>query len=177
MSAGGDPAEMRRRLAFTDALLLEECELHTYRASGPGGQKRNKTSSAVRLHHRPSGLTATGTESRSQHENKARALVRLREAIAVHYRAPLATARDWPSGVISSERTLHVSARNPHRLTILAEALDALAAAGGQTRDAAEACGVTPSSFVRFLAEVPAAWAEVGRIRGAAGLPPLRSPG
>ena len=54
-------------LALDDARLLAQCQVHTYRASGPGGQKRNKTSSAVRLHHRPTGLIAKSTESRLQH--------------------------------------------------------------------------------------------------------------
>ena len=66
-----------RRSAWTnlsDAQLLDQSEVDTYRASGPGGQKRNKTSSAVRLRHLPSGLIVIAEESRSQHENRERAL-------------------------------------------------------------------------------------------------------
>ena len=63
-----------------DDQLLAQCEVDTYRASGPGGQKRNKTSSAVRLRHSPSGLIVIAEESRSQHENKAKALKRLQRA-------------------------------------------------------------------------------------------------
>ncbi len=61
--------------------LLAECDVETYRASGPGGQHRNKTESAVRLRHRPSGLTRIGTEERSQLRNKQRALERLHAAL------------------------------------------------------------------------------------------------
>src|SRR5437016_10153870 len=77
--------------SLTDPQLLQECEVDTYRASGPGGQKRNKTSSAVRIRHLPTGLIVTATESRSQHENRARALRRLREAIALTQRNLIAS--------------------------------------------------------------------------------------
>ena len=62
-----------RWAALSDDQLLAQCQVDTYRASGPGGQKRNKTSSAVRLRHPPSGLLVIAEESRSQHENRARA--------------------------------------------------------------------------------------------------------
>src|SRR5216684_7984296 len=75
--------------ALTDAQLLAQCEVDTYRASGPGGQKRNKTSSAVRLRHLPSGLIVIAEESRSQHENRARGLRRLRQALFLKLREPL----------------------------------------------------------------------------------------
>src|SRR5437588_3322758 len=75
--------------ALTDAQLLAQCEVDTYRASGPGGQKRNKTSSAVRLRHPPSGLIVIAEESRSQHENRVRALNRLRHAFYLKLREPL----------------------------------------------------------------------------------------
>ena len=66
--------------------LLSQCDVDTYRASGPGGQKRNKTSSAVRLRHLPSELMVIAEESRSQHENRARALRRLRQALYLKLR-------------------------------------------------------------------------------------------
>ena len=62
--------------------LLDECDVFTFRASGPGGQHRNRRESAVRLVHRPSGIVAIATERRSQHQNKAVALERLARKLA-----------------------------------------------------------------------------------------------
>src|SRR5947209_3733662 len=84
---------------LTDEQLRAQCETDLYRASGPGGQKRNKTSSAVRLRHRPSGLIVIAEESRSQHENRARALRRLRQALFLEIREPLPPERLTPDGL------------------------------------------------------------------------------
>jgi ribosome-associated protein len=75
--------------------LLRDCDVETYRASGPGGQHRNKTESAVRLTHRPSGLVRSATEHRSQYLNRRLALERLARALearARRARPRLATA-------------------------------------------------------------------------------------
>jgi hypothetical protein len=168
------PPDLRARLDYDDAGLLAECEVHTFRASGPGGQKRNKTSSAVRLHHRPSGLIVKAAESRSQHENKARALRRLREALAIGFRRPLPVRVVWPAGVQIVAGTLRLSAHHPATAAVLALALDALAAAGGKLADAAGGLAITSSSLTRLLAEHPAAWTEANRIRRAAGLSALK---
>ena len=62
----------------SDTALLAECEVQTFRAGGPGGQHQNVTDSAVRLRHRPTGLTVTCRAPRSQYLNKMDALRRLR---------------------------------------------------------------------------------------------------
>lgn len=73
-------------LRLSDSDLLRQCDVDTYRASGPGGQHRNKTESAVRLRHRPSGCVAQSCEQRSQHQNRETALRRLRQTISLQGR-------------------------------------------------------------------------------------------
>ena len=58
----------------SDLTLMQQCEFDRFRGSGPGGQHRNKTESAVRLRHNPSGVSATAEERRSQGENRTRAI-------------------------------------------------------------------------------------------------------
>src|ERR1700732_239540 len=87
--------------SLTDAQLLFQFEVDTYRASGPGGQKRNKTSSAVRIRHPPSGLIVIAEESRSQHENRARALRRLRQALVLKIRDE-APPETWTHPVVAA---------------------------------------------------------------------------
>jgi protein subunit release factor B len=64
-----------------DDALLAECDVETFRAGGPGGQHQNKTESAVRLTHRPTGLVVTSRRHRSQHMNRDSALATLRRRL------------------------------------------------------------------------------------------------
>ncbi len=164
----------RDSLDLPEDALLAECEFHTFRASGPGGQKRNKTSSAVRLHHRPSGLIVTAVESRSQHENRARALGRLREALAIGFRRPPPASITWPAHAAVEAGRLQISARNPAWPNVLALLLDALAAEGGRVGEAAARLGITSSNLTSLLERCPKALAEANLMRAAAGLRPLR---
>ncbi len=153
--------------SLTDPQLLAQCEVDTYRASGPGGQKRNKTSSAVRLRHLPSGLLVIGEESRSQYENKARALRRIRQRLWLALREPLPA--DLPSDV-----TLNVGRRDERFWPTVGLVLDALEQFTGQVSTAAEWLGSTTGSLIDFLEIEDTVWTEANRIRQRNGLGQLR---
>jgi protein subunit release factor B len=62
-------------------LLEREVEVDVFRASGPGGQHVNKTNSALRLTHPPSGVVVVAQDSPSQHRNRDIAFERLIEKL------------------------------------------------------------------------------------------------
>jgi protein subunit release factor B len=74
-------AAAHRALALSDEKLLAECEIDVFIASGPGGQHRNTTESGVRITHKPTELSVTATERRSQHQNRGEALERLKSGL------------------------------------------------------------------------------------------------
>ena len=81
--------EARRAAALGDGPLLAECTVEFYVGGGPGGQHRNKTASAVRLVHPPTGVTVTASERRSQAQNRGAELERLRARLGqLSYVAP-----------------------------------------------------------------------------------------
>jgi ribosome-associated protein len=83
-----------------DDALLAECDFEAHRASGKGGQHINKTDSAVRLLHRPTGIVVTSQESRSQWQNRMICLQKIREKVAalnVVVKPRKATKKTWAS--------------------------------------------------------------------------------
>ncbi len=59
-----------------------DIQVEFYRGSGPGGQHRNVTDSAVRIRHLPTGIVVQASERRSQSQNRGLAMERLRKALA-----------------------------------------------------------------------------------------------
>lgn len=60
---------------------ISDLAYDTFRASGPGGQHRNKVETAVRVTHLPSGITATASDSKSQMQNKKAATEKIKVAL------------------------------------------------------------------------------------------------
>ncbi|HWY88133.1 MAG TPA: peptide chain release factor-like protein, partial [Gemmataceae bacterium] len=157
---------------LSDAQLLAQCEIDTYRASGPGGQKRNKTSSAVRLRHPASGLLVIAEESRSQHENKAKALRRLRQAFILKIREPLTEAEleavplhEELAQAKTSAGRLDVSRRDQRFWPAVGLVLDVLDAAQAQVSTAAGLLDLTTANLIDFLQLDPKVWEQANQMR------------
>lgn len=163
---------------LTPPQLLAQCEVDAYRASGPGGQKRNKTSSAVRLRHPPTGLLVIAEESRSQHANKAKALTRLRRALYLDWRdfldpAEVLTHPDLV-GALAGGR-LDAGVKSVPFWPAAGVLLDLLDAVGAQVSTAAAALGVSTANVVEFLQSDPRLWQSANRLRAGHGRKPLKA--
>lgn len=159
--------------------LLEACRFRAQRRSGPGGQHRNKTSSGVFLEHQPTGLIGEATERRSQAQNRAVALTRLRLNLAVALRSG-----PHPGNEIDGDETrirqryrggkMRLAEDNPDKPGLLAAVLDDLHAAGGQPSLVARQWDVSTSAIVALAHSHRPAWDLLQAIRKHHGRPPLK---
>ncbi len=164
----------REFLYLDDASLFAQCEFDRYRASGPGGQKRNRTSSAVRLRHRPTGLQSDAVESRSQHENRERALRRLRLTIALSLRADEVEPRSDETDALGALLREQPPRLRPSHWPAIAVLFDVLEHCQWRVSDAASVLGTTSAALSRVLAVHPRVWRAAAERRQALGLAPLR---
>ncbi|MGC9454186.1 MAG: peptide chain release factor family protein [Phycisphaerae bacterium] len=174
---------LREYLESDDEALLADCDVQTYKASGPGGQHRNKTMSGVRLKHRPTGITAQSADSRSQHENRHRALLRMRMNIACRLRRPVSEGDEIPpavreclrssAGGRGPSRCIEVNRKNPRYWTVVAVLLDLLEAREGRLSEAAADIGVSTSNFIKVLKADRHALAAAQKLRSRHGQKPL----
>ena len=92
-------------------ILDEEVEIQAFRASGPGGQHVNKTNSALRLRHPPSGVTVIAQDSPSQFRNKELAFQRLIQRLKALNHVPRKRVATRPTAG-SRERRLALKRRD-----------------------------------------------------------------
>ncbi|OGV53114.1 MAG: hypothetical protein A2017_04550 [Lentisphaerae bacterium GWF2_44_16] len=143
-------------LKMPDEKFFQSCRLDFFKATGKGGQKRNKTSSAVRLIHQPSDISVTSSNSRSQSQNRSDALRKLKIQIALKFRS------DNPLLEINPE----MSITNPDYPLWVAHVFDILEISSFQLKDAAPKLGVSTSKLQKLLARDTAIWQEFTRRRG-----------
>ena len=139
-------------LTLDDAALSRIVKLEFSRGSGNGGQKRNKTSTAVRVFLAEFDISATDCSERSQHRNRAAALRKLRMELALRERRP----------PLPPDR-VKCAPESPDYPLYAARLLDAVEAAGGDYRSAAATWGVSPSALLRTLERDPRLWAWLKR--------------
>ena len=156
--------------------LLVQCELKSTRRSGPGGQHRNKTDSAIVMTHIPSGITGQASERRSQHENRDVAIARLRINLALALRSgggpETAPSRLWESRRQGTR--IAVSESHLDFPALLAEALDVLYHVNFEVTPAAEQLQISTSQLIRFLKRCPAAFRLLNQARQQRGLDKLK---
>jgi len=95
----------------SDEDLLAECDVEAMRGSGPGGQHRNKTETAVRLTHRSTGIVVQATERRSRTQNLGVACERLRAALTIRFAPPPPPRRPTRPTRGSQERRVAAKSR------------------------------------------------------------------
>lgn len=145
-------------LALDEEMLQRQCTFTAFRTRGPGGQKRNKTASAARLVHEPTGIVSQCNEFRSQAANRRRALHRLRFKFAAEMRTPIDPRGYEPPlwfEALKTEGKLTTNTKNPDYARLAAHVLDVLDAAGARLSAAAALLGVPTSNLARFLAAEP----------------------
>lgn len=152
-------------MLLDEAQLLSQSRIDRRKAGGPGGQKRNKTSSTVRITHLPSGISVMAGESRSLKVNQARAVARLRHRLVIRLRLPLPSPFPPQWLVEAMSPGVYVSPRDQRYLPMLQLLLDALDASAYSIRDAAALLGVTAGRLVSLVQADSEALAEVNQRR------------
>ena len=150
-------------LELDERQLLAQCRCEASRGTGPGGQKRNKTSSAIQVTHVQTGLSAYDDQERSQQLNKHRALQKLRLAFALKLREP---PQSWSGDIPSSKNDAYVK--------WIAVLLDFLYEHNFSIADTATALNSSTGRLVKEIFKTPALCQLVNTERATRGFKPLK---
>jgi protein subunit release factor B len=150
-------------LTLEDKELLQLCKIDTFVGRGPGGQKRNKTETAVRVTHLQSGISASNDESRSQHLNLIKATQALRLEIAANIRQE---AEEWQAKTPGINSKLYP--------LWLAKVLDAMEETDYKISEAAKILNTSTAQLSKDIARSPNACQIINQGRTRNKLSPLK---
>ena len=173
--------------SWSEEQLLAQCKLTFSRASGPGGQNRNKVETSVQIEFIPAGIIAAASECRTQNENRKVAVQRLRCKLAVELRpTPVTVASDSNSTSPANEQVgsktwqeycrngrIDIAESNSDWPSVLAEIIGLLSVCAWSIGQVATILGTTSSQLVKLLKRVPPAFILLNRERKARGQRPL----
>ena len=163
-------------LDLDDDALLRHCRQETYRASGPGGQHRNTTDSAIRLSVLSGKVVAMCAEHRSQHRNRAEALKRLRSTLAIELRMPITANSQSLTPKTSWEGSWTLGKKDRRYAGFIAHLLDVIAHHDWVVSHSARALDISTGKLIRILAKDAHAWNAVNQSRANLDLVNLRRP-
>ncbi len=156
--------------------LMKDCTLTRGRASGPGGQHRNKVETHITIVHNPTGIEGQAGERRLAKENQSVAIRRLRLKLAMEYRVgvPAGDVRPalWRSRC--AKKRIVCSVKHQDYPAMLAEAFDLIDACDMDVKKAALRLECSTTQLIRFVADHPPAFEYLNRMREDRGLHRLR---
>jgi len=161
-----------------DKEFARSCRLEFYMASGPGGQKKNKTYSAVRATHIKTNISTLAEESRSQAENREKALKRLKKKIALNVRKDFLDAgfkvHPKAANLFLKEGIEKINSRNRLYPLFCAVLLDAIYASKGKLRETSEMLNSSTGKLNKIICSDKELFVAVNRLRNSFGLNTLK---
>ncbi|MCF7791291.1 MAG: peptide chain release factor-like protein [Victivallales bacterium] len=150
-------------LSASDVDILKNCRVDWYQSRGPGGQKKNRKFSAVRVHHIPTGVTVEETGGRSQNLNKHNAIKKLKLKIAVK-------TEDEEIDFFRPD----CSVKNDKFPLCAAKVFDHLKRNVFSIRATADSLDISTSKLIKFLCRDLFLWREINDLRERKGMKRLK---
>lgn len=161
---------------ISESELVKFCRIRFGRASGPGGQHRNKVETAVRIEHLPTGIEAAATETRSQATNRKKALFRLRIRLALE--VPVEFLPDESPSELWKKRCpnqkIVCNPEHDESPALLAELWSHLSRENFDLAAAAGRLDCTSSQIVKFVGRISEARERIQQERQTRHLAPLK---
>jgi hypothetical protein len=157
--------------ALSETDLLRACQVDTFRSHGPGGQHANRTESAVRITHLPTGVISQCQDHRERLRNQVAALVRLRLRLALHVRGQAVAA--WLEPFRRGRQCAIGPASGSYHLAVAA-VLDALSQSAGSLAGAGAALKVSGSQIAKLVSADKEVLQAANQLRAHAGLGPIQ---